>query len=72
MPGPGPHRFSEKEDRMAEHIADSERKLGKSPEEARSIGYATMQKRRGRGIKKIGSRTGRPRINRGRSRGGYR
>lgn len=47
MPGPG-HRFSAKEDRQAKHIADSERAAGKSPEEAKSIGYATVNKNKGR------------------------
>jgi hypothetical protein len=47
MPGPGPHRFSEKEDRQARHIADSMRRRGKSAKEARSIGYATVVSRGG-------------------------
>lgn len=41
MPGPG-HRFTPKEDRQAEHIAESERKEGKSVDEAKRIGYATV------------------------------
>jgi hypothetical protein len=42
MPGPGPHRFSAKEDRQAGHIAASMRRKGRSAKEARSIGYATV------------------------------
>lgn len=44
-------RFSLKEDRQAAHIAASERKRGISPKEAKSIGYATVnkQKRKPRG-----------------------
>ena len=45
MPG---KRFSEKEDRQAAHIAASERKRGMSAKEARSIGYATLNARRGK------------------------
>lgn len=57
MPGPG-SRFTPKQDRQAKHIADSERKAGKSAEEARSIGYATVNvhknehSRKGRGSKR--------------------
>lgn len=47
MPGPGPHRFSSKEDRMAGHIAASMRSRGMSPKAARSVGYATVVKRGG-------------------------
>ena len=43
MPG---RRFSEKEDRQAQHVADSMRARGKSAREARSIGYATVNKHR--------------------------
>lgn len=46
MPGRG-HRFTEKEDREAKHVAASERKSGKSAKEAKSIGYATVNKRKG-------------------------
>ena len=38
------HRFSEKEDRMAEHVKGSEMKRGKSKEDAERIGYATANK----------------------------
>jgi hypothetical protein len=38
------HRFSKKEDRMAEHVKDSEVKRGKSKEDAERIGYATANK----------------------------
>jgi hypothetical protein len=37
-------RFNKKEDRMAEHIKESERKRGKSEEQAERIGYATVNK----------------------------
>ena len=37
-------RFTEKEDREAKHIADSEEDEGKSPEKAKQIGYATLNK----------------------------
>ena len=46
MPGPG-SRFSEKEDRQAKHIADSERKRGMSGKKAKSVGYATVNKHKG-------------------------
>jgi hypothetical protein len=38
------HRFSAKEDRQAEHVAASERKGGMSAKEAKSVGYATVNK----------------------------
>lgn len=47
MPGKG-HRFSAKEDRQAQHIAASERARGKSAKTAKSIGYATVQKQKGK------------------------
>lgn len=37
-------RFTDKEDRMAEHVKESEKKRGKSEEEAERIGYATVNK----------------------------
>jgi hypothetical protein len=43
MPGKK-HKFTEKQDRQAEHIAKSERKAGVSAAEAKSIGYATVNK----------------------------
>jgi hypothetical protein len=46
MPGKG-HRFSAKEDRQAQHIAQSERARGKSAKTAKSIGYATVVSRGG-------------------------
>jgi hypothetical protein len=45
MPG-SKHRFSEKEDREAEHIMKSEMERGKSEEEAKRIGYATVNKQK--------------------------
>lgn len=47
MPGPGPHRFSGKEDRMAGHVAASMKARGMSAREARSVGYATVVARGG-------------------------
>lgn len=37
-------RFSQKEDRQAEHIKDSEKKRGHSSEDAERIAYATVNK----------------------------
>lgn len=51
MPGAG-GRLTPKQDRQAEHIAESERKAGKSPKEARAIGYATVNANRGKKRKK--------------------
>lgn len=50
MPGKG--RFSPKQDRMAAHIADSEKKRGMSSKEAKSIGFATVNKMKSRGKRK--------------------
>lgn len=47
MPGTK-HRFTEKEDREAEHIMESEMERGKSEEEARRIGFATVNKQKSR------------------------
>ena len=47
MPGRG-HRFTEKEDRQAGHIAASMRKRGYGAKAARSIGYATVNKHKGK------------------------
>lgn len=44
MPKTKGHRFTEKEDRQAKHIAESERERGKSAEDAERIGYATVNK----------------------------
>lgn len=41
---PKKHRYSAKEHRQIEHIAESEEARGVSPEEAKSIGYATVNK----------------------------
>jgi hypothetical protein len=43
MPGKK-HKFTAKQDRQAAHIAASEKKSGMSAKEAKSIGYATVQK----------------------------
>lgn len=45
MPGKN-RRFTEKQDRMAKHIAASERGRGVSDEQAERIGYATVNKRK--------------------------
>lgn len=45
MPG---RRFTEKQDRQAAHVAASERARGMSAREARSVGYATVNKRASR------------------------
>ena len=37
-------RFTQKEDRQAEHIKDSEKKQGHSDKEAERIAYATVNK----------------------------
>lgn len=42
---PSRHRYTAKEKRQAEHIAQSERARGRSATEAKSIGYATVNKR---------------------------
>jgi hypothetical protein len=41
-------RFTDKEDRQAEHIKESEKKRGKSDEQAERIGYATVNKQKSR------------------------
>lgn len=47
MPGKG-SKFTAKQDRQAKHIATSEVKAGKSPKVAKSIGYATVNKQKGK------------------------
>jgi hypothetical protein len=39
-------RYSDKEDRQAEHIKESEKERGKADEEAERIGYATVNKQK--------------------------
>ena len=46
MPNKQGGRFTNKEDRQAEHIKDSEKKRGKSEEDAERIGYATVNKQK--------------------------
>ncbi|HEV3092297.1 MAG TPA: hypothetical protein VGX91_12730 [Candidatus Cybelea sp.] len=41
---PAKHRYTAKEHRQVEHIAESEEARGVSPEEAQAIGYATVNK----------------------------
>jgi hypothetical protein len=38
------HRYTPKEHRQVEHIAESEERRGVAPEEAEAIGYATVNK----------------------------
>jgi hypothetical protein len=45
-------RFTDKEDRQAEHIKDSEKKRGKSSEDAERIAYATVNKQKSKKKKK--------------------
>lgn len=45
MPGSG-HRFTKKQDRQAKHIEESEEKRGVPAKKAKSIGYATVNKRK--------------------------
>lgn len=42
----GGGRFTNKEDRQAEHIKESEEKRGKSKEDAERIAYATVNKQK--------------------------
>jgi hypothetical protein len=46
MPGRG-GRFTEKEDRQAEHIKESEKKEDRSEKDAERIAYATVNKQKG-------------------------
>jgi hypothetical protein len=47
MPGKkGSGRFTNKEDRQAEHIKESEEKRGHSGEDAERIAYATVNKQK--------------------------
>jgi len=41
---PKKHQYSDKEHRQVDHIKESEEARGVSPEEAESIGYATVNK----------------------------
>ncbi|MDE1944820.1 MAG: hypothetical protein KGI03_00910 [Patescibacteria group bacterium] len=56
MPKGRKHRFSKKEDRQASHVAASERKSGMSAEEAKRVGYATVQKQKSAKKKKAHGR----------------
>ena len=42
--GSGQHRFTQKEDRQAERIKESEKERGHSDEDAERIAYATINK----------------------------
>ena len=50
MPGSG-HRFTQKQDRQAKHVAASEEKKGLPPKKAKSIGYATVNKQKAKAKK---------------------
>ncbi|MHB8626038.1 MAG: hypothetical protein ACYDBJ_04080 [Aggregatilineales bacterium] len=45
-------RFTKKQDRQAEHIAESEKARGHSEKDAERIGYATVNKNKAKGEKK--------------------
>lgn len=45
-------RFTEKQDRQAEHIKQSEKERGKSNEDAERIAYATVNKQKSKKKKK--------------------
>ena len=47
MPGKK-HKFTSKQDRQASHVAASMAKKGMSPKEAKSVGYATVNKNKKR------------------------
>lgn len=47
------HRFTDKEHRQEKHIQDSEEESGKSSEEAEDIGWATVNKQKHEGSKKL-------------------
>jgi hypothetical protein len=53
MPGRG-GRFTEKEDRQAEHIKESEKQEGRSEKDAERIAYATVNKQKSEKKKKDG------------------
>jgi hypothetical protein len=46
------NRFTNKEDRQAEHIKESEKERGKSTEDAERIAYATINKHKSEKKKK--------------------
>jgi hypothetical protein len=46
MPDKQKRRFTNKEERQAEHIKESEKKEGRSEEDAERIGYATVNKQK--------------------------
>jgi len=48
MPEGKSRRFTAKQDRQAKHVAASERKKGKSAKVAKRIGYATVNKNKGK------------------------
>jgi len=51
MPQGAKHRFSEKEDRQAQHIIDSELKRGVDEKTARGIAYGHLNNLRNAGVK---------------------
>jgi hypothetical protein len=60
MPQGSKRSYTSKQRRQARHIEDSERKRGRSPQRAKQIGYATVNKQDGGG-KKSGSGRGKAR-----------
>jgi len=46
MPKGKGHQFSQKQDRQAQHVKQSEEKSGKSAKEAERIAYATVNKQK--------------------------
>jgi hypothetical protein len=51
-------RFTAKQDRMASHVAKSMKKSGKSAKDAKSIGYATVNKNKAKKKKAAGKKKG--------------
>jgi hypothetical protein len=52
MPDKKNSRFTKKEERQAEHITESEKKRGRSEDDAERIGYATVNKHKHEGDSK--------------------
>lgn len=69
MPRGSKQSYTSKQRRQASHIEDSERKSGKSPERAKQIAYATVNKQDGGG-KLSGSGRGKTRDTSSSSKGG--
>ncbi len=52
MPRGSKASYTDKQKRQAEHIVESEKKQGKSKKSAERIGWATVNKQTGGGLKK--------------------